>query len=121
MISPATPSPATVSAPSGIAGPAECKPGRECVVEGVLYVNRHRRVTTARIDTAAGCFAVALTDPQRKAIRNKHGGFARISGTGYLYSWRKRWKSYRIADRMAGNGGCPSGTMLYATRVEATR
>lgn len=118
-ISPVAPSLATVSAPSDIAGPAECKPGRECVVEGALFVKRRNRVTTARIDTASGCFAVALTDPQRKAIRQKHGGFARITGTGYLYSWRKRWKSYRVADRTAGNGGCRSGTMLYATRVEA--
>jgi len=95
---------------------AACSIGEECAVEGALYLSERRGIHAARVDTASGCFAVALSRSQRHALRSRQA--ARIRGYAYAYYATPNVKYYRIRDRRSGTGKCPSGTMLYATAVE---
>ena len=101
--------------PGGPVAP-RCAAGELCTIEGPIYLSKRRGIRAARIDTASGCYAVALTKAQRAIVRDRRP--ARISGIAYVYYGTPAVKYYRIRDRSSGTGKCQSGTMLYAITAE---
>ncbi|WP_157217098.1 hypothetical protein [Flavisphingomonas formosensis] len=101
---------------TSLAGAPDCRAGDECLVEGAVRLSQRRGIKAARVDTASGCFAVALSRSQRRSMHDK--GTARVRGFAYAYYATPSVKYYRVRDRLSGTGKCASGTMLYATAVD---
>lgn len=97
---------------------AECVEGKECTIEGSLFVYRGSPASVAEIKTPYRCFAVALAADEYRIYHKKNGSSVRLRGVAYSQSSAENVVSYRLLDRDVATGICSSGPIIYAEKVE---
>jgi hypothetical protein len=96
----------------------ECVEGKECTIEGNLFVYRGSPASVAEIKTPYRCFAAALAADEYRIYHKRNGSSVRLRGVAYRQSSAENVVSYRLLDRDVATGICSSGLIIYAQKVE---